>query len=150
MSTRKTVLGLGRVVAYAPMICGVGLFGLAFSRSLAIAMVALAVVGLGTLLQISASNTVIQTLVDNDKRGRVMSLYTMAFFGMSPFGSLIAGALAGKIGVPDTLILSGIVCIVGSVVFARQLPRLRKQARPIYIREGIFPTIAPAVNAKMR
>lgn len=156
MSTRKTVLGLGRVVAYAPMVCGVGLIGFACSGSLILSMAALTVVGLGTLLQISSSNTVLQTIVDNDKRGRVMSLYTMAFLGMAPFGSLIAGGLAGKIGAPHTLLLSGIACMISSWWFVRQLPALRKRVRPIYVRQGILPTerVLPTtdveINARIR
>ena len=149
MSTRKTVLGLGRVIAYSPLICGVGLVSFALARSLWLSLPAIALIGLGSVLQISASNTILQTIVDNDKRGRVMSLYTMAFLGMTPFGSLILGSLASRIGAPDTLMLASIFCVIGSAVFAKQLPALRELVRPIYIREGILPPPSPEISAKI-
>jgi MFS family permease len=98
-------------------------------------------IGLGTILQISASNTILQTVVEDDKRGRVMSLFTMAFLGMAPFGSLLAGSLASTIGAPSTFIVNGAVCVVGSLVFARQLPLLRQLVRPIYRAKGILPLL---------
>jgi MFS family permease len=86
----------------------------------------------------AASNTLVQTFVDDDKRGRVMSLYTMAFMGMVPFGSLLAGTLASKIGAPGTIMISGLACILGSILFARKLPALREMVRPIYIEKEIL------------
>ena len=85
----------------------------------------------------ASCNTVLQTIVEEDKRGRVMSLYTMAFMGIAPFGSLLAGSLASKIGAPGTIMISGIACILGSILFARKLPLLRALVRPIYMRKGI-------------
>jgi MFS family permease len=139
MSTRKTVLGLGKIVASAPFIYGTGLIAFALSRAVWLSVLAIAMVGLGAMLQIASSNTIIQTIVDDDKRGRVMSIYTMSFLGMAPFGNLLLGSLASHIGAPDTLMMSGGVCMVGSIVFAKQLPALRRLVRPIYIREGILP-----------
>jgi MFS family permease len=89
------------------------------------------------MVQMASCNTVLQTIVEEDKRGRVMSLYTMAFMGMVPFGSLLAGSLASKIGAPGTIMISGIACILGSVLFARKLPLLRELVRPIYMKKGI-------------
>jgi MFS family permease len=92
--------------------------------------------------QMAASNTILQTIVEDEKRGRVMSFYAMAFQGMAPFGSLIAGALAARIGTPETLAASGAVCIAGALWFSRQLPGIRQLLRPIYQRLGILPEVA--------
>ena len=91
------------------------------------------------MVQIASSNTILQTIVDDDKRGRVMSLYSMAVMGMGPFGSLFAGALASRIGAPATLFLCGLLCILGAFFFARRLPEMRRVTRPIYVRMGILP-----------
>jgi MFS family permease len=90
------------------------------------------------MVQLAASNTVLQTIVDDDKRGRVMSFYAMAFFGTVPLGSLLAGALANRIGAADTILAGGAASIVGGLLFVRALPELRRQARPIYERLGIL------------
>jgi MFS family permease len=94
--------------------------------------------GFGMMVQMASSNTILQTIVEDDKRGRVMSLYAMAFMGMAPFGSLLAGSLASKIGAPNTLIIGGVSCILGSFMFMKILPSLRTMVRPIYIRKGIL------------
>lgn len=138
MSTRRTVLGLGKVIAVAPLVCGIGLIAFALSRTIELSMVTIAIVGLGTILQIASSNTVLQTIVEEDKRGRVMSLYIMAFLGIAPFGNLLAGIIASRWGAPNTLMLQGGVCILSAIVFARQLPSLRRLVHPIYLREGIL------------
>jgi len=88
---------------------------------------------------LTSSNTIIQTLVDEKMRGRVMSYYTMAFVGMAPFGSLLAGTLAHLIGAQRTVIVSGIACILGGAWFWSRLPHIRKDMRPIYERLGIIP-----------
>ena len=97
----------------------------------------LVTIGLGTILQVAAGNTVLQTIVDDDKRGRVMSLYTMSFLGLTPFGSLLAGTLAERIGATNTLIIAGVACILGSLFFGRQLPALKEIVYQIYQRKGI-------------
>ncbi len=94
----------------------------------------------------AASNTVLQTIVDEDKRGRVMSFYTMAFMGTAPFGSLLAGAVADRIGAPHTLIWGGVGCVAGAIWFATALPRLREEVRPIYARIGILPEVAAGIH----
>lgn len=88
---------------------------------------------------LAASNTVIQTLVPEDKRARVMSYYTMAFVGMTPFGSLLAGTLAHRFGAPHTVMLTGTVCILGGVWFTTRLKAMRRVMRPIYVEMGIMP-----------
>jgi MFS family permease len=90
------------------------------------------------MLGLASCNTIIQTIVDDDKRGRVMSIYTMAFMGAAPFGSLIAGSLATIWGVPFTLVLGGICCTFGAIIFAGRLPHLYKMILPIYVRLGII------------
>ena len=103
--------------------------------------------GFGMMQQMAASNTVLQTIVDDDKRGRVMSFYSMAFQGMAPFGSLFAGILAARIGAPFTLAIGGACCIVGGAWFLNKLPQIRKLVRPIYGRLGILPEIAQGLQA---
>jgi len=97
--------------------------------------------------QMAGSNTLLQTIVEDQKRGRVMSFYAMAFAGMSPFGSLLAGVLAQKFGAPVTVIASGILCVIGAGLFARQLPRLRDVVRPIYIQLGVLPEVASGIES---
>jgi MFS family permease len=94
--------------------------------------------GFGMMVNMTSSNTVLQTVVEEDKRGRVMSFYTMAFMGMVPFGSLLAGSLAHTIGAPATVMIGGISCILGSLLFARKLSTLRALIRPIYVEKGII------------
>ncbi len=138
LASRQSVLGLGRIIAIAAMILGVGLISFSLSRVLWLSFLLLLLPGFGMMVHMASSNTILQTMVDDDKRGRVMSLYTMAFMGMSPFGSLVGGSLAGGIGAPATLIIAGLSCILGSYLFIKILPSLREIARPIYIRKGIL------------
>jgi MFS family permease len=138
LATRQTVVGLGRLIAFGPTILGCGLIAFSLSRFLPLSLFSLLFVGLGTILQIAAGNTVLQTIVDDDKRGRIMSLYTMSFLGTIPFGNLLAGFLANHIGATNTLIIDGIACILGSIFFVRELPALRRSIRPIYEKKGIL------------
>jgi predicted MFS family arabinose efflux permease len=105
------------------------------------------VTGYGLMQQLAASNTILQTITDEDKRGRVMSFYAMAFQGAAPFGSLIAGGVANRIGAPRTLAAGGCLCVLGAVWFSRQLPQVRAVIRPIYRRLGIIPEVAAGVQA---
>ncbi len=141
MNTRSTVLGLGKVVAYAPILCGLGLIVFALSTSIWLSIPAIMLVGLGSILHLSGGNTILQTIVEDDKRGRIMSLFTMSVLGISPFGSLLAGSLANAIGAPMTLILNGSICALGGFLFLKQLPKLRLLVRPIYLEKNILPTI---------
>jgi MFS family permease len=102
--------------------------------------------GAGFMTHMASSNTLIQTLVREDMRGRVMALYTMAFMGMAPFGSLAAGAVAARIGAPQTILACGIICVLGALVFRRQLPALREIVRPIYVERGILPAVATGLG----
>jgi MFS family permease len=137
LATRKTILGIGKLIAIAPGILGIGLIAFSLSRFLPLSLFTMLFVGLGTILQIAASNTFLQIIVEEDKRGRLMSLYTMSFLGMIPLGNLLGGWLASHIGAPNTLLIDGIACILGSIIFSRQLPSLRKLVLPIYEQKGI-------------
>jgi MFS family permease len=147
LASRKSVVGLGRLIPLATGIFGAALMGLGLSHNLVLSLAVLFFVGVGFMLQTAASNTLLQTLVKEEMRGRVMAFYTMAFMGTTPFGALIAGELASRIGAPHTIMLGGATCIVAALLFARVLPRLREQARPIYAERGILPTIAGVSNA---
>jgi MFS family permease len=147
LAARKTVLGLGRLVPMATALFGAGLIGFGLSRILWLSMLLMLVTGGAMMEQMAASNTILQTIVEEDKRGRVMSFYSMAFMGMAPFGSLLAGALAARIGAPDTVMLGGAVCIAGAAWFAHYLPTIRHFIRPIYRELGIIPEIALGVQS---
>ena len=136
---RRSVRGLGKMIPIAATAFGVGLICFGLSTNLWLSMALLLLAGFGMMQGLTASNTIIQTPVDEKMRGRVMSYYTMAFVGMAPFGSLLAGVLAHAIGAPHTVIVSGVACILGGLWFWSRLPRLRKDMRPIYERMGIIP-----------
>jgi MFS family permease len=145
LAARRSVVGLGRVIPMASALFGAGLIGFALMRTprtFWIALLCLTVAGFGFMVQMASSNTVIQTIVDDEKRGRVMSFYTMAFLGTVPFGSLIAGSLSSRIGAPNTLIIGGLCCLIGAALFARSLPMLRQYVRPIYVKLGIIPEVS--------
>jgi MFS family permease len=146
LASRSSVFGLGRVIVVATLVLGAGL--IAFSRSEAVWLSATVLVftGAGMMVQMAAANTLIQTLVDEDKRGRVMGFFGMAFQGAAPFGSLLAGWLATRVGPAVVVLGSGIVVLAGGIAFATQLSRLRRHARPVLSRLGILPEAAAGVN----
>ena len=146
LATRKTVLGLGRVIPLAAAIFGTALIALGLSRFLWLSLLLMLFVGGAMMIQMAASNTILQTIVQDDKRGRVMSFFSMAFLGMAPFGSLLAGALAHQIGAPRTVMISGTICIAGAAWFASQLSAIRKHVHPIYRTLGIIPEIATGIQ----
>ena len=136
---RKSVRGLLKMIPIAAASFGVGLVLFGLSHWIWLSMVLLLLVGFGMMQGLTASNTIIQTIVPEDKRGRVMSYYTVAFVGMAPFGSLMAGAMAHAIGAPWTVVISGVSCIVGAAWFTTQMKMVRKAMRPIYEQLGIIP-----------
>ena len=138
LALRKTVRGLTTMIQISAALFGVGLICFGLSRSLLLSMLLMVVVGFGMMQGLAASNTVIQTLVPEDKRGRVMSYYTMAFVGMAPFGSLLAGGLAHRMGAPHAVMITGAFCLAGSLWFTTQLKSIRKIMRPIYVEMGII------------
>jgi MFS family permease len=138
LASRPSVLGLGRLIAGCAIIFGACLIALSASRSLWLSLPLMLLTGMTMMVQMAASNTVLQTVVDEDKRGRVMSFYSMAFFGTMPIGSLLAGLLAERIGITETIMIGGLPCILGGLLFLRELPKLRPLLRPIYQRLGII------------
>jgi MFS family permease len=141
LAIRKSVVGLTRMVQIGAAMLGTALILFGFSHTLWLSLVLMVFVGFGLMQCASGANTIIQSLVTDDKRARVMSYYTMAFFGAAPFGSLFAGALAHRIGAPHTVIVTGAFCIAGSLWFTLELPKIRKVMRPIYQQMGLLPTL---------
>lgn len=141
LAVRKTVLGLGKMIPIAAGMFGAALVLFSMSRVMWLSEFLLLFAGFGMMQQMAASNTIIQTVAPEDKRGRVMSYYTMAFVGMAPFGSLIAGALAHVMGAPLTLTMNGFVCVIAAAWFATRLKQIRKLVRPIYVDLGILPPL---------
>jgi len=139
LTVRKSVLGLTRMLQIASATLGAALILFGLSRTLWLSLAFMVLVGFGMMQAAAVSNTVIQSLVPEDKRARVMSYYTMAFFGASPFGSLFAGALAHRIGAPATVMLTGACCIAGAIWFTIDLPKVRAIIRPIYQHMGLIP-----------
>jgi len=143
LAQRTTVLGLGRVIVSMAALFGAGLVAFSFSRVAWLSAACLVLVGFGMMVQMASSNTIIQTVVSDEMRGRVMSFYSMAFMGMAPFGGLMAGALAHRIGAPRTVAVSGVACVLAATWFATRLPSLREVMRPVYREIGILPPLEP-------
>jgi MFS family permease len=143
---RRSVRGLLKVIPIGAAVFGAGLVAFGLSRSLWLSIPMMFITGFGMMQGVTGSNTILQTLVDEKMRGRVMSYYTMAFVGMAPFGSLLAGALAHAIGAPRTVIISGVACILGSVWFWSRMTAIRNDMRPIYQRLGIVPRTEVAIE----
>lgn len=147
LATRRSVVGLGRVTALTSAGFGLGLVAFSNSRWLSLSLLLMVFTGFCMMTQMASSNTILQTIVEEDKRGRVMSFYSIAFQGTAPFGSLIAGAAAARIGAPRTLMIGGSLCIVGAAWFCTQLPKIRAIVRPIYRKMGIIPEVAEGIEA---
>jgi len=139
LAARNSVRGMLKMIPIAAASFGMGLIMLAQSRAQWISLGLMFILGYSMMQHMAVSNTILQTISEEDKRGRVMSYYTMAFVGMAPFGSLLAGTLASAIGAPRTVMFSGACCIVGSLWFASRLPLIGSLVRPIYRDLGILP-----------
>lgn len=151
LASRHTVVGLSKVTVAATLTFGASLVVLALSQQRWLSLAVLPLVGAGFMVQMAAINTILQTIVEERFRGRVMAYYTMAFIGSSPIGSLAAGFTADRVGAPVTIMLGGAVCIVAGCVYWIQLPKLRAAMRPIYEARGLIPVAAvdppvPAVD----
>lgn len=146
LASRETVIKLGRLIPAAAALFGIGLVILSFTSYFPLSLVLMIVAGLGLMLHTASSNTILQTITDDDKRGRVMSFYTMAIMGTAPFGSLIAGSLAKAIGTPLTMLTGGLTCIIGAFVFYRKLPELKRIVRPVYVRMGLIPEVISGIQ----
>jgi MFS family permease len=138
LAQRKNIIGLGRVIVFATLGFGVGLVCFTVSQMFWLSLLLLVGVGYGWMVLIAASNTVLQTLADNQMRGRVMSLFSMMLVGMAPFGSLLAGWAADQVGAPMVVAIGGGFCAIAGIVFARRLPGLREAAKPILAARGII------------
>lgn len=138
LASRKGVLGLGKWISISCALFGVGLCAFGMSRSIILASVTLVLVGFGSMVQMASCNTLVQTIVQEDKRGRVMSIFMMAFMGLAPFGAMAAGALANTIGVGTTVTISGVICLILAAIFQLRLKTIREDVRPIYVERGIL------------
>jgi len=147
LASRKSVLGLEKMIPIAATIFGSALIVFSFSRLLFFSLGLMMLTGSGQMIMMATSNTLLQTIVDDDKRGRIMSFYTMAFMGATPVGSLIEGFLASKIGAPWTVFIGGLICICGALIFIKRLSILRELVRPIYVKMGIIPEIAMGIQS---
>jgi MFS family permease len=143
LAARHTVIGLGKVIIWATVIASIGLIAFAYSHVVWLSMLALPLVGAGMMLQSSGANTILQTVVDEELRGRVMAFFTVAVLGTMPIGSLIAGLLADRIGAPRTILIGAIGCLLSAAWLAIRRPALLQAIRPVYIERGILP---PAVE----
>jgi MFS family permease len=147
LAQRKSVVGLGNVMLFTMLTFGLGLIAFSFSKILLLSLVCMLFSGFGMIVTMASCNTLLQTIVEDDKRGRVMSMYSMAFMGMAPFGSILAGYFATYLGVTITLSSCGLLCILSMIPFAMNLGRLRQMVTPIYHKLGILPEIATGLHA---
>jgi len=132
LASRETVLKLGRIIPTAAALFGIGLIALSVTNYFPVSLLFMIIIGLGLMLHTASSNTILQTITDDDKRGRVMSFYSLAIMGTAPFGSLLAGSLAKITGTPFTIFIGGLTCIIGAFFFNRKLPELKKIVNPVY------------------
>jgi MFS family permease len=147
LASRKTVRGLSSLITYSAALFGLSLFAFSWSRVLWLSAITLVFAGAGMMMQMAASNTFLQTIVEDDKRGRILALYTMAYIGTAPLGSLLLGWAAEHIGASLTVGIGGLFCLASAGVFGSQLEGFRAQVRPIYRRLGIIPEVATGIQA---
>ncbi|MFZ4483892.1 MAG: MFS transporter [Chthoniobacterales bacterium] len=150
LAGRRSILGLGLVIPCAAGIFALSIIGFAWSRTLWVSLLFLFAGGCSLMIQLAASNTILQTIVEDERRGRVMSFYMMAVIGMAPFGSLIMGSLSEQVGASLTISLGGALCVGAAVWFFTGLEELRAAMRPIYRRVGILPEATNAANEASR
>jgi hypothetical protein len=136
LAARRQVQGLGRIVALSVATTGVMLILFSFSRTLLLSAILVAFIGCALMLQMAASNTLLQTMVVDRLRGRVMSFYSLSLLGMAPFGSLGAGVVATHIGAPDTVAVGGALCLLGAFLFGVRLSSLQREAAPLLLAQG--------------
>jgi len=139
LASRQNVFGLDKVIVVSTFSFGIGLICFSFSRITALSMLFMAVTGFGMVVQLAACNTILQTIADDDKRGRVMSLYIMSFMGLAPFGSLLFGGLADVIGAPYTLLIGGVCMLAGGLLFARKFSSVKGMVHRAYVKKGQVP-----------
>jgi len=137
LASRKSVLGFERIIPLGAGIFGIALIGFSLFHIFWFSLLLLFIIGFSVMACVASSNTVLQTIVDDNKRGRVMSFFAAAFMGVAPLGSLMAGTLAGLVGITNTIMAGGVCCVVGAIYFSRKLSQLRPIIRPIYVEKGI-------------
>jgi MFS family permease len=147
LAARESVRGLSKVIAICATLFGASLVLFGLSRVLWLSMVALVLAGFGMMVMMAAANTFLQTVADESKRGRIVSMYTMSYIGMAPFGSLLAGAIAQQVTATFTIALGGVTVMVAAGLFAHQIPQFRELVRPIYRELGIIPEVAQGLQA---
>ncbi|NCA77489.1 MAG: MFS transporter [Alphaproteobacteria bacterium] len=138
MAARKSVFGLTRIIAYGVILMGLSIALASFSARLYLSMIFFFFTGLTMIMTLSAINTMLQTISDEDKRGRVMSFYAMALMGASPIGNLVAGSIASGIGVEWTMLIAGAITLLSGIWFTLNRKSLRQYIRPIYVSKGIL------------
>jgi MFS family permease len=147
LAARESVRGLSKVITLCSLLFGASLVVFGLSRVLWLSLVSLAFAGFGMMVLMAASNTFLQTVADDDKRGRIVSMYTMAYIGLAPFGSLLAGAVAQRLTPQFTIALGGVTVMAAAGLFAYQIPAFRELVRPIYRQLGIIPEVATGIQA---
>jgi MFS family permease len=146
LASRESIIKLGRMIPLSVALSGAGLVALAFTNFTPATMGILFIVGIGFMLNTASSNTILQTVTNNEMRGRVMSFYTMAIIGTSPFGSLLAGSMAKFFGTQYAILVGGLACIGGALIFYKKLPKLKTLVKPIYDRLDMNPEAATGLN----
>jgi len=139
LALRQSVRGLGRVIAAASLTAALALTAFAISRWLWLSLVLLAIFGFGLIASVASTNTILQTIADEDKRGRIISMYVMTFLGLAPISNFIAGTIAQAVGAHWTIFGCGLCLTAATVWFAWNLPSWRAAVRPIYREQGIIP-----------
>ena len=139
LARRPHVRGLTRWVAYTATLAALGIIGFSLSRNIWLSFICMAITGMGLMGTSACVNTIIQSIVEEDKRGRVVSIYSTFFIGSAPLGHLAAGWLAEHIGAPRTFLVCGLFCGLTAIIYALNLPRLRVHIRPLYAARGIIP-----------
>ena len=140
LARRPSVRGLGKWIGVSAIAAGVGASAFCFSRSVPLSAVLMAIAGFGMFMTAASCNTIVQSVVPEDKRGRVMSYYTMFFIGSLPLGHLAAGAIAERIGAPLTFLAGGVACALAGTLFTAGLESFRDRLRPVYVERGIIPS----------
>lgn len=138
LASRASVVGTNKMLSIGAFIFGSSLVGFSFSRHVVLSLIIMLITGFHMILVTASSNIMLQTIADEDKRGRIISLYVLAIMGTAPFGSLLAGVAASHIGAPNTLIAGGAICMLASLFFYLKLPVIREQVQPIYREMGLI------------
>jgi MFS family permease len=146
LASQKNVTRLSQIILFSMCTFAVSAIVFSMSRTMWFSMIMMVLVGFGLMALIVALNTLLQSIVDDSKRGRIMSLYTMSFIGLAPFGGLLVGTAAHSIGAPHTVQFCGVLCLLAAVLFSRKLPQISRLIKPIYVRKGIIPAVADALG----